>query len=968
MVYVRKYQSKKVKSESALNPKKDSITLEEAKERFNQYYNTRSAKKVNDKTDKISRIRSKVGDIRYNKTNPKRVLRPNEPGSARYMLPEGPRTFDMEGVDYFPEGTEYVNIEDPEYGIVKVKLEGIPKLKTGNTYSSHFKTKYNERKTNPNVQGAFEEEQSLVNYYWDKYYKPSSDKGTPLKRPRIAMKKWDYKYKGDHITQSYFLLGKNEIFFEYGGNIYYLDSNMRVYDYNHQFINKLKDMDPAIINELQLQGYIDLSKSGYPKWKESIYSWIIFYKYTDNNGKEVNIKLNMDDMKVRDVNTNEILDDWNVYLNKHNLDYKQIYPYKMIKNSVISEPTQVERADQVITEEDIFKPLTLKIEKEPKSKEEEIKVTDIQPAITTKEEEIQISDIQPEITTKEEIQISDIKPEITTKEEINVSDIKPEIATNEVDIDISDIEPETTQKEPETPMIDISDIEPETIQKGPETPMIDISDIEPETTQKEPETPMIDISDIEEEERKNEDEEIALFEDIDEDEENISKIDDLGYSLVRHNGKKYYLDKNNNKYITEDIINKFKYDELYGFDNDYDVLDSINAGIINKETIPYIDSIEDDKIHETITNFVKELEKDKEEKEIVTIPEKELIDVVDSVLKSSSNYEKSIVENIVNDIKEETEDIKNVTPEVLTKIIETNNTNEPVQLLDEINENKSPVISVTTDSIKNALSNNIDEIDEIDIDIDAMEEAIKNELEKYDTDDIPIGDDEKVEIADIVNITEDLKEGLEVPSLKIDIIPSIEDQRYKEFKNLLVNVKPKNIKSSDADRLNDITKYIYDSFHNNVNQVDEVFPTVISIPNMKYVDNEKFKNEMNELIANIQNYKKNYKPDTQEFIKKSINKNDYELTLLKNNKEIGNKIIISRPRYNLLVSRMNKEIDEQTKDKIIWSLYNRYKMLPNIPKEYKDKCKRIMDETTISKEYKSIFYDLEKYFGSTGMC
>ena len=139
MVYVPKYKSKRTKS--ALNPKKDSITLEEAKERFNQYYNTRLVNEKEIKPTSEGRLRSKVGDIRYNKTDPKRVLRPGEPGSAKYMLPEGPRTFDMVGVDYFPEGTEYVTVEDPEHGELKIKLKGAPKLKTGESYSSFFKKK-----------------------------------------------------------------------------------------------------------------------------------------------------------------------------------------------------------------------------------------------------------------------------------------------------------------------------------------------------------------------------------------------------------------------------------------------------------------------------------------------------------------------------------------------------------------------------------------------------------------------------------------------------------------------------------------------------------------------------------------------------------------------------------------------------------------------------------------------------------
>ena len=75
----------------------DSITLEQAKKRFNEYYEERN-------DSDIGILRGKMFDMMYQKTK-KKVLKPGEPGSARYLLyKEAPRYLDMEGVDSFDEG------------------------------------------------------------------------------------------------------------------------------------------------------------------------------------------------------------------------------------------------------------------------------------------------------------------------------------------------------------------------------------------------------------------------------------------------------------------------------------------------------------------------------------------------------------------------------------------------------------------------------------------------------------------------------------------------------------------------------------------------------------------------------------------------------------------------------------------------------------------------------------------------
>ena len=54
-------------------------------------------------------------DMMYEK-KPKFTLYPGEPGSAEYLLEEGPKTFDMVGVDSFPEGTD-IDVESDDYNV-----------------------------------------------------------------------------------------------------------------------------------------------------------------------------------------------------------------------------------------------------------------------------------------------------------------------------------------------------------------------------------------------------------------------------------------------------------------------------------------------------------------------------------------------------------------------------------------------------------------------------------------------------------------------------------------------------------------------------------------------------------------------------------------------------------------------------------------------------------------------------------
>jgi hypothetical protein len=72
-----------------------AITYECAKERFNSYYDLKNQYDS-------GKMRGKLFDVKYNK-KPSLILYPGEPCSSKYLHGEGVKTFDIWGVDAFPE-------------------------------------------------------------------------------------------------------------------------------------------------------------------------------------------------------------------------------------------------------------------------------------------------------------------------------------------------------------------------------------------------------------------------------------------------------------------------------------------------------------------------------------------------------------------------------------------------------------------------------------------------------------------------------------------------------------------------------------------------------------------------------------------------------------------------------------------------------------------------------------------------
>ena len=244
------------------------ITLEEARERFNDYYNKRN------KTP-IGRLRGKFFDAAYQKKD-RFLLKPGEPGSEKYMLEEGPRTFDMEGVDYFPEDTTF-----------EVEADG--KIKRGASkgatyYKNAADNEPREDLSPPNVSGRqtskhiYGPRKNLTNELYSTYFKKhmsdrKGETGDLGSRSTESGKNlidiyWEQSRKGKHtrknkkITNKINPAGKNMIQFDMTNDMdidislrykYIIDIGNRLI---HKWIPRVKKY--AELGTLDYDGYLDM--------------------------------------------------------------------------------------------------------------------------------------------------------------------------------------------------------------------------------------------------------------------------------------------------------------------------------------------------------------------------------------------------------------------------------------------------------------------------------------------------------------------------------------------------------------------------------------------------------------------------------------------------------------------------------------------------------------------------------------
>ena len=213
-----------------------TITIDQARRRFNEYYEKKS------KTP-IGLFRAKLFDMMYQK-KPANLIKCNqitgicEKGSIKYMLEEGPKTFDVEGVDAFPEGDEF-EVELPGGEIRKYTSKGYektlstddalkpvygPRLNAGKElYSKHFRDKYKVR-TGKN----------LVDIYWDNYNRE--------KAAGVISDKWRRKNKTVGQT-------KPKVLFEFtiGTDTYGYADSLEYEGVSHTKKYKLVSIDKEVV-------------------------------------------------------------------------------------------------------------------------------------------------------------------------------------------------------------------------------------------------------------------------------------------------------------------------------------------------------------------------------------------------------------------------------------------------------------------------------------------------------------------------------------------------------------------------------------------------------------------------------------------------------------------------------------------------------------------------------------------------
>ena len=286
----------------------EAITLEQAKKRFNEYYNARG------KTP-IGKLRAKMFDSMYQK-KPKFTIKCNatkdfdeennlepgqcEPGSAKYLLEEGPRTFDITGLDYFDEGEEVTVNNDfgndttivskgatykkdtDENSDVETgekdpnKIYG-PRVKyiEGNEdklYSNYFKEQYMEQKETNTWESRYDDDAdvNLVDEYWRQYHE-----GTHLHRKNRKTRKLAKRSNIDDDDDISGVFSNEVKLYSFETNddeTYYLSNELKILNNDAEsvvFDNINSDtMDREILDVLLEIGYIiNIGDDDTPKYE-----------------------------------------------------------------------------------------------------------------------------------------------------------------------------------------------------------------------------------------------------------------------------------------------------------------------------------------------------------------------------------------------------------------------------------------------------------------------------------------------------------------------------------------------------------------------------------------------------------------------------------------------------------------------------------------------------------------------------
>jgi hypothetical protein len=269
--------------------------------------------------------------------------------------------------------------------------------------------------------------------------------------------------------------------------------------------------------------YVKKKPNGSLVWDNDIYGWDIYYEYEDGN----KYKLDMNDMMIYSIKDGNKLGHWNEYIVENNIDYRKMVPYKIDKkdgNDIIN-TIIIDETSEISAEDALKEPVPV-ITTGDKFNEPVISAED-----TLKEPVISIDNMsnEPVISAEDTLKEPAISTDNMSKEPvISTQDILKESAISTEDMSKEPVI--STDRMLDKPVIYEKDIETIKLSKD-----------------KKP--------------------------DIDEE-----LLSDIGFSIVNHNNKYFYLNKNNNKLISVDNINYIK--NITGFDMDIDVLNDINIPLI----------------------------------------------------------------------------------------------------------------------------------------------------------------------------------------------------------------------------------------------------------------------------------------------------------------------------------------------------------------------------------------------------
>jgi len=331
-----------------------AISIEEARKKFNEYYDNKHG------SNPIGLFRAKLFDMMYTKKDKflikcnntdqhddKNDIAPGmcEAGSIKYLLDEGPKTFDAEWVDSFPDGTKF-NLEKTdgtmgEYTALghtkklsgvddkkQVKNKGVygPRVRSNKKlYAEYFRKQYKNRKDSkksPTSKGFTKQKtrkeadkttNNLVDIYWDKYYAGNlerKNKKTDKQKSQEILFNFTLGVLDYHNSES--LLTEERFTNRNKKYTLVLDDGKLVINYNNSELpdSLEKDFLEDFLEKLKIQKY-DTSSNKFVfnrKLKDTKYFKLVFTSDDDDSEMEI----------ILDITTGKLYEEGNLTKAKFN--------------------------------------------------------------------------------------------------------------------------------------------------------------------------------------------------------------------------------------------------------------------------------------------------------------------------------------------------------------------------------------------------------------------------------------------------------------------------------------------------------------------------------------------------------------------------------------------------------------------------------------------------------------------------